>query len=239
LAFQLYHYIREAWKASRQPGVGQSFGRMLRLFPSWRRSLTLTPSQIKLPWISYPAIEMLEQTLKPDMRIFEWGVGGSTLFFASRVGLLVSVEHDARWAENVRSTMTANSVSWELFVVPPVPRENERAGDIEGPEAYGSAVEIYLGLSFRRYASVIDRFADGFFDLILVDGRSRSSCALHAISKVKPGGYLMVDDAERARYSWVHEEMRRLGWEGINFSGPVVCTWSFHQTGCWRRSACG
>lgn len=39
-----------------------------------------------LPWFSYPSIDFLDSYVKPDMRVFEWGVGGSNLW-----------EGDSRW----------------------------------------------------------------------------------------------------------------------------------------------
>jgi len=60
---------------------------------------------MRIPWISYPAIKMLEKILKPEMRVFEWGVGGSTLFFSARVRQLVSIEHDLQWAEKTRFSL--------------------------------------------------------------------------------------------------------------------------------------
>ena len=234
-ALRLDCYIREAWRISRQWPVDQSFARMLSFFPSWNRSLSLTPTEMRIPWISYPAIKMLEKILKPEMRVFEWGVGGSTLFFSARVRQLVSIEHDLQWAEKIRTAMELNDLAWELFVVPPGPSENRRVGDPGNPEFYASALEACIGLSFHAYATVIDRFPDNFFNLILIDGRSRISCAFHGISKIKRGGYLLLDDAERPRYAWIHREMQRLGWKTFNLVGPAPCEWNFRQTGCWQR----
>jgi hypothetical protein len=236
-AIRLYFYIIQAWKSSRDRRTGQSFGRMLNLFPSWNRSLRLTPTEAKIPWLTYAAIELLEQVLRPEMRVFEWGVGGSTLFFSSRVGQVVSVEHDLGWAEKVRALMSSSNSSWQLFVAPPLPRENEGPVSAEDPKCYASTVDGYSALSFRHYATIIDDFPDGFFDVILVDGRSRVACTLHAISKIGPSGYLLVDDAERPRYAWIHREMRRVGWKSFNLAGPAPCEWTFRQTGCWQRSS--
>jgi hypothetical protein len=45
--------------------------------------------------------------------------------------------------------------------------------------------------------AVADRFADRSLDLIIVDGHYRDTCIRHAARKLTPGGYLLVDDAER------------------------------------------
>jgi hypothetical protein len=58
-----------------------------------------------IPWYTYPAIEFLERTAGADQRVFEWGSGNSTLWWAERARQVVSVEHDRRWYEQIRSTM--------------------------------------------------------------------------------------------------------------------------------------
>src|SRR5204862_2316387 len=118
-ALRLDCYIRQALKISRQWPVDQSFVRMLSFFPSWNRSLSLTPTEMRIPWISYPAIKMLEKILKPEMRVFEWGVGGSTLFFLERERQLVSIEQDLQWEEKISTATELNNTAWQRLVVPP------------------------------------------------------------------------------------------------------------------------
>ena len=50
------------------------------------------------------------------------------------------------------------------------------------------------------YVHAIDAEPDASFDVIAVDGRKRVPCLLQAIRKVKPGGLLVLDDAQRERY---------------------------------------
>lgn len=49
------------------------------------------------PWISYDAQRVLERHLGPHSAVLEYGSGMSTLWFARRVGTLVSVEDHAEW----------------------------------------------------------------------------------------------------------------------------------------------
>jgi predicted O-methyltransferase YrrM len=46
----------------------------------------------------------------------------------------------------------------------------------------------------------IDAFPDGAFDVVLVDGQARPSCLKHAYTKVKPGGMLILDNADVPEY---------------------------------------
>jgi hypothetical protein len=189
-----------------------------------------------LPWMSYAAINFLQQTVRDDWSVFEWGVGGSTVFLVQRVGRVVSVEHDAEWADNVRRHLESRRPrAWELLAIPPAPLAEAGALSPSNPRDYVSAVEGYRGVTFRSYASSIDAFDDQRFELVIVDGRCRPSCAMHAIPKIKPGGYLLVDDCERERYAWIHEEMRRRNWQFRYFNGPGPFVWEFRHTGCWQR----
>ena len=45
-----------------------------------------------VPWMGYCVIDFLEERLTRDFRIFEFGSGGSTLFWASRCAEVVSYE---------------------------------------------------------------------------------------------------------------------------------------------------
>ena len=171
------------------------------------------------------------------MRVFEWGVGGSTVFFASQARELVSVEHDCKWAEEIRRIMqSVDCPSWRLFVVQPNGSGPIVDADPSHPNSYASSAEGYSGRSFREYASVIDRFPDQYFDIVFVDGRARPSCVLHAIPKIRRGGYLFVDDMERSRYAWVAKEMGRLGWRSYNLAGPAPYYSDFKCTGVWQAS---
>src|SRR5947207_12916151 len=54
-----------------------------------------------VPWFTYPAIEALKNWDLSDKRVFEYGSGYSTLFWAAGAKEVVSVEHDAAWYEKI------------------------------------------------------------------------------------------------------------------------------------------
>ena len=62
-----------------------------------------------LPWYTYPCIQTLESRLSPTSRVFEWGSGHSTLWFAQRVREIVTVEHDLRWVSELRRRAPAGA----------------------------------------------------------------------------------------------------------------------------------
>ena len=65
---------------------------------------------------------------------------------------------------------------------------------------YATQANEYLRCTFRNYVWQIDPFPDNYFDVVLIDGRARSSCIAHSSRKVKTNGILILDDAERRWY---------------------------------------
>lgn len=124
------------------------------------------------PWLTRTAILVLDEWLRKSDRGVEWGSGRSTPWFALRVDALMSIEHDVRWAGSVRTTLEraglADRVDYRL--VEPA----------EGP-----------------YVAPVEEFEDDTLDFALVDGIFRDACTLTAMRKLKPGGLLVIDNAER------------------------------------------
>ena len=171
------------------------------LYP-WIRSWRRTPLQDRAPWLPFPAVDRLEEILKSPARIFEFGSGGSTFFFASRGHRVITIEHDRKWYERISEKIAEEGFSnAELLLMEPAAiLFGEDRRDPSDPALYQSGLPRYRGVSFYSYAAAIDGYPDGFFDLVLIDGRARPSCMKHAAPKVRLGGFLVLDDADRPRY---------------------------------------
>lgn len=153
------------------------------------------------PWITCDAYDYLRKRLPQGARVFEYGSGGSTLFWKHRGAALVSVEHDREWYETVRRRL-GNSPGVDYRLVPPEQRAGGGNGaDPSEPRDYASDDTRYAGLSFRNYVSQIDAFPDASFDVLLIDGRARPSCIMHGGGKVRIGGFLVLDNADRSYYT--------------------------------------
>lgn len=148
----------------------------------------------EVPWIPFRAVRWLEQRLRPDMRAFEWGSGGSTLFLAKRLSELVSVEHDPTWhavvAERIRAGGHSNC---KYRLIPPSPARPEGT-------PFGSGQRGSTHLDFESYVRAIEVHPDGYFDLIMIDGRARMACLSAAWSKVRVGGLILLDNSNYDRY---------------------------------------
>ncbi|WP_315716378.1 MULTISPECIES: hypothetical protein [unclassified Bradyrhizobium] len=54
-----------------------------------------------VPWYTYPALEYFEQLDARGLRIFEFGCGNSSLFWANKGAKVTAVEHDPAWFEKM------------------------------------------------------------------------------------------------------------------------------------------
>ncbi len=184
-------------------GAGASWS-MLSYYPRWKRALTSKSStmQERMPWLSFPAIDLLNGTLKRSDKVFEYGGGGSTLFWIDRVAEVVTVEHDQAWFRILEDHMKGErSSKWEGDLVRAEDGDLVDRPDAADPEHYASKDEVSKGKNFKAYASRIDKFPDAYFDVILIDGRARTSCLSHAVPKLRSGGLLILDNAERVHYT--------------------------------------
>ena len=151
------------------------------------------------PWIVFKARSWLENYLQPNMTIFEYGSGGSTIYFAKRAKKIISVEHCKSWYKKVSNAIKENGISnSEYFLREPEKIISKKIPSY-GYKSYTSTV--CSSMNFEKYVKSIEKYPDKSFDLIFIDGRARSSCVFHAINKIRPGGCLMLDNSERAEYN--------------------------------------
>lgn len=178
------------------------------------------------PWLPYQATKFIEE-IKPEI-VFEWGMGGSTLFFLrQKVKILVSVEHIPDWYKVIRQkieeTQWPATQHW-MYLFPP--SAGEIGPDKSEPLHYKSGSTELGAVNFLEYASAIDNCDP--FDLILIDGMARPACIVHAFPKVKPGGWLVIDNTgdrpyylEKTAHLFGNWES---GWERFDFFGygPIL-----------------
>jgi len=120
------------------------------------------------------------------------------------------------------------------LIAPEVLAQPEQIHDPADPHLYQSDDEGFRGCSFRQYASQIDAYPDEHFDILLVDGRARPSCIAHGAAKVKVGGLLVLDNADRAYY--LDKTGEHLGcFTGDFFAGMGPLNPSLWTTGLFTR----
>lgn len=152
------------------------------------------------PWLVYDSITHIRNILSSQMRVFEFGSGSSTIFYALRCREVVVVDHDAEWAARVQEKLDELGITNVNLTVIPADegsRELVPGTKLLDPENYYS--NGWKG-HYEQYTKTIDQYEDGEFHVISVDGAARPSCIVHAYPKLKAGGMFILDNAERPRY---------------------------------------
>lgn len=209
--------------------------RRVKFLPQWLFSFRLEAAAFKdgVPWIPFEAAEWLDSYLTKNMIVFEYGSGGSTLFIAKRVKKLITVEHHPEWHRTISQLLKKENLSNCEYVLKEPKLSDNNLLDPSNPQSYFSSSKKYEGFGFEDYCKVIESYPDSSFDLVFIDGRARSSCISHALKKICPGGYLLLDDSNSLRYAKGIELLQ--GWERKDFVGPKLYMRQFFQTTIWQK----
>ncbi len=211
----------------------------LKYYLRWKKSLRPETSSVKdkQPWITFAAIDILDNYLNSSSRVFEYGGGGSTLFFADRVKEVVTAEHDREWFNVLADIIKSEGLTnWKGLFIEPEKGDLFPVADKANPGHYSSEDEKFKGLNFKAYAFAIDSFPDEYFDVVLVDGRSRPSCMKHGIPKLKKGGFLVLDNSDRTYYTTFFSKVLSDNFTNLLHSSGACpyLTW-FTQTSIWKK----
>lgn len=187
--------IRFALKILRSPAQRKYFWRWVK--SSVQKDYFLLCRQ---PWITFDAVDFLDTINLQNKRIFEYGSGGSTLYWLDKGASVVSIEHDSVWFNKTKSLISpSHRLDYRLVLPEPEPEEVYSKKDPANPDDYISSDEQKF--SYKSYVCQIDEFDNGFFDVVLIDGRARPSCIKHSVAKVKSGGVLILDNSDREYYT--------------------------------------
>ncbi len=141
---------------------------------SWAKLGVYQRNHADHPWLTPLANQILEGVLLPTDIGLEWGSGRSTLWFARHLKHLTSVEHDKAWHAKIHQKIKERQLPVDYVLCDEQPTADPAASP---------------------YVGVADRFQDYSLDFVLVDGAFREHCALRATDKIKPGGLLVIDNA--------------------------------------------
>ena len=137
------------------------------------------------PWWGQSVVDLVCKRLNKEMRVFEWGMGNSTLFWSQYVAEVVSVESDRGWYEKMNGIIPSN-----VF-----PR--------------------YCKLEYDgEYCRTILN-EQGEFDIILIDGRDRVRCAHNSLEKLKENGVIIWDNSEREYYQEGYDLLKGHGFKQL------------------------
>lgn len=179
--------------------------------------LKKSPLDANLPWMPYSAIFELNSIIKPNFNILETGCGGSTIFFLKNSQSVISIEHDEKWIQKLRKhpQIAKQNAEWQLICTP--------------------ISDLSENKLRTNYLDSLRIQKDNSFDLICIDGRLRSKSLILASQKLRDGGFLILDNADRDDYKEGIEFINRLGWQSKEMGG--ICygyNWDSYAT-IWQK----
>jgi len=186
------------------------------LAPKYLRNcpwVTRSPLARGVPWWSFRAIEYLDQLLPADVAVFDWGSGGSTLFWARRGAHVLALEHDREWARRVAEALDAERVRNRVDLRLDPDWETKLRRSAEGGEVKWAGDDL------------------SGFDLIAIDcgvdtADVRRECFRFAETQVRSGARILVDDV------WRYPDLVRdnRATRVRIFESPGPCRWGVTST---------
>jgi precorrin-6B methylase 2 len=175
-------------------------------FRSFREEASVDGDGNPIPWMTYPAIEFLKLRIRTEWSVFEFGCGRGTLWWASRVREVISLEHDHNWYQQIAPTLPKNVIL--------------------------NQVNLILGGAYSKKIREYQRK----FDIVILDGRDRVNCAINSLEALKPSGVIIWDNSDRKEYDQGYRFLFENGFRKIEFIGfaPIVNFKS--ETGIFYRS---
>lgn len=174
-------------------------------FDAYKTKSAIDETGKPIAWVTYSFIDFIKERLNKQQRVFEFGSGNSTFFYADLAGEVYSVEHDKIWFKTNKASKLDNVHLIFCDLVPD--------GD------------------YCRSAANTGKK----FDVIIVDGRDRVNCCKQAIQSLTEEGVIVLDDSEREQYAEGVSFLMKNGFKHIPFSGiaPGViiskCTSVFYR----------
>lgn len=181
-----------------------------------------------IPWLTYPAIDFLKERITKDLLVFEYGSGGSSIWFSKHAKSVDSVEHHPQWHQEILK-QTANNHDLTINIKLAELKPEHQALD-------------YHTLAFLRdsdgnnYINQIEK-SNKKYHLVIVDGLFRNDCITIATQFLTNDGIIILDNTNYFKeLSDGITYMKNQGFKRIDFWGmsPIVgqksCTTIYYKT---------
>lgn len=164
-----------------------------------------------IPYWNEEAIARIGNIVNCWSKVFEYGTGGSTVWLVRRVAELISVEYDPDWFRIFKDRFRQQ---FPLATIGEDRINYQSVGSLEVVKQILIRLEKFKGCG-QNFVDTISVFPDGYFDLVIVDARNRARCLRAASPKVKKGGWILLDDAQRSWYQKGKDVLK--SWESTSF----------------------
>lgn len=77
-------------------------------YRSFRKRKSIDGKGKPIAWWTYAALDFLSERLPQDIRVLEFGCGGSTIWLSKRVKEVVAIENFEKWAKYIRERVDDN-----------------------------------------------------------------------------------------------------------------------------------
>lgn len=178
-------------------------------FSSYQRQAIVDGDGAPLPWLAYPAINLLEERVPHGINVFEYGCGSSSFWWAKRALRVVVVEHNEQWFKTMKDQFPDN--------IRPVLKSLEIGGE---------------------YCKTVAMIKNIKFDVIVIDGRDRVNCAYNCLDSLSPSGIIIFDNTDRVEYVPGREFLTKAGFKELRLTGLASmeltianCTSIFYKEG--------
>ncbi len=167
------------------------------------------------PWYMPNAHRFLEKKLPYIQRVFEYSCGDSSIWFAKHVKEYIAVEHDQTWHSRVTDMLSKDNLNSAKIYYAPADEKDIEFNWAEKWPHYTVLKRPPARPEYKNYISTIDQYPDSYFDCIIIDGRERLGCLVHAMPKLAQDGMIIFDDS--ARYYYQEAFSLLSDWYSISF----------------------
>ena len=153
-----------------------------------------------VPWMPPEETEFLTEKLKESFCYLEYGAGGSTVL-AAKIGVkcIYSVESNNKFLSEIKKIVNFTPIYVYIGPTKGLGYPKDETKRDNWPEYTKKPWEIMVCAP----------------DLILIDGRFRTSCLLYSLSKAEPGTTILMDDFRKRHHYHVVEPDYLVGRMGV------------------------
>ena len=174
-------------------------------FESRDKKKPVNKNKKAIPWFTYSSIYFLDKRIKKGMKVFEFGSGNSTLWFANKGCLLYTFEHNLSWFNTLKDQLPKN-VNYNYCPL-------EYNGD-------------YCKSITKQNIS---------FDIVIIDGRDRVNCLINSINYLNKEGVIIFDNSDREYYEEGFKFLNENGFKRLEFQGHGPICINFWETSIFYR----